>query len=49
MSIELPETPTLATQMSKILPGRTVSSVNTSSAEKLQKIGFIHRDLATYD
>jgi len=49
VSVELPETHILATQMQEVLPGKTVDSVRTSSTDKLQRIGFIHRDVKTYN
>lgn len=48
MSIELPEAYILAQQMSKELLGKEIANLNLKNHEKLQKLGFINRDLAVF-
>lgn len=45
MSIELPEAHILAKQMREALRGRVVKSVTLSDYEKLQRIGFVNRNV----
>lgn len=49
MSVELPEAHILAEQMNAALPGRRVKSVSLSDCEKLQRIGFVNRDLSEFN
>jgi formamidopyrimidine-DNA glycosylase len=49
MSIELPEAKILAEQMNKTLPGKRVKSYHLRDCERLQKIGFINRDIKAFD
>jgi len=49
MSIELPEALILARQLGKELPGKTVRSCLLADVEKLQRIGFVNRDLKAFD
>ncbi len=48
MSIELPEAYILAKQMD-ILIGKTISNYILQDYEKLQKIGFINKDISVFD
>lgn len=45
MSVELPEAHILAKQMREALRGRVVQSVTLSDYEKLQRIGFVNRNV----
>ena len=45
MSVELPEAYILAKQMREALRGRVVKSVTLSDYEKLQRIGFVNRNV----
>lgn len=49
MSIELPEAKILAEQMDKELKGKRIKSYQLRDYEKLQKIGFINRDIKSFD
>ncbi|MFX0116350.1 MAG: DNA-formamidopyrimidine glycosylase family protein [Candidatus Hodarchaeota archaeon] len=49
MSVELPEAYILSTQMNEILPGKIIRSSLLQSYERLQKIGFINKDLEAFD
>jgi formamidopyrimidine-DNA glycosylase len=49
MSIELPEAKILAEQMNKELVGKRVKSYNLKDYERLQRIGFINKDLKAFD
>lgn len=48
MSIELPEAKILAEQMNKELKGKCVKSYHLQDYERLQKIGFINRDVKAF-
>jgi formamidopyrimidine-DNA glycosylase len=48
MSVELPEARILAAQINEALAGKKVASHETMDSEKLQRIGFMNRDLAEY-
>jgi formamidopyrimidine-DNA glycosylase len=49
MSVELPEARILAEQMNRVLKGKKVGSHEVQDSEKLQRIGFMNKDLADYD
>jgi formamidopyrimidine-DNA glycosylase len=49
MSVELPEAKILAAQINELLVGKKVASHGVMDSEKLQRIGFMNRDLADYD
>jgi len=49
MSIELPEAKILAEQMNKELKGKRVKSCLLQNYERLQKIGMLNKDLASFD
>jgi formamidopyrimidine-DNA glycosylase len=49
MSIELPEAKILAEQMNKELVGKRVRSYSLKDYERLQRIGFINKDLKAFD
>jgi formamidopyrimidine-DNA glycosylase len=49
MSIELPEANILAKQMDEALKGKKVRSYALKDYEKMQRIGFINRDLGDFD
>ena len=49
MSVELPEARILAAQMNELLVGKKVASHEIMDSEKLQRIGFMNRDLADYE
>jgi len=49
MSVELPEALILAEQMKETLPGRVVRSVSLSDYEKLQRIGFVNRNVDEFN
>ncbi|MFH2111512.1 MAG: DNA-formamidopyrimidine glycosylase family protein [Candidatus Bathyarchaeota archaeon] len=48
MSVELPEAYILAEQMRTVLRGRVVKSVTLSDCEKLQRIGFVNRNVEEF-
>jgi len=49
MSIELPEAKILAEQMNKELTGKHIRSCHLYDVGKLQKIGFVNRDIKAFD
>ncbi len=49
MSVELPEATILATQMNEELPGKRVGSCSLANYEKLQRIGFVNRNVEDFD
>lgn len=49
MSVELPEARILAEQMNAELPGKKVRSIQIRDHERMQKIGFMNKDLKQYD
>ena len=49
MSIELPEAKILAEQMEKELQGKRIKAYYLRNYEKLQKIGFMNKDLKPFD
>ena len=48
MSIELPEAKILAKQMNKELLGKQVKTWQVENSQKLQKLGFINKDLSNF-
>ena len=48
MSLELPEIKILEEQMGKVLQGKRIKSYKLQDYEKLQKIGFMNRDLKAF-
>jgi formamidopyrimidine-DNA glycosylase len=49
MSIELPEAKILAEQMNRELQSKRIKSYRLQDCERLQKIGFINRDIKSFD
>lgn len=49
MSIELPEAKILAEQMNKELLGKRIETYHLKDYERLQRIGFINRDIKSFD
>jgi formamidopyrimidine-DNA glycosylase len=49
MSIELPEAKILAEQMNRELRGKLVKTYHLQDYERLQKTGFINKDIKTFD
>ncbi len=49
MSVEIPEAIILTNQMNEVLPGKIVNSCVIADFEKLQRIGFMNKDISTYD
>jgi formamidopyrimidine-DNA glycosylase len=49
MSVELPETLILAEQMTQSILGKKIKSCNLQDYQKLQRVGFINRNLEDYD
>ena len=49
MSVEVPEALILAEQMQKELPGKRIKSYRLQDYEKLQKIGFLNKDIRAFD
>jgi len=49
LSVELPEAKIIGEQLSRELPGKRVQSCTPRDYEKMQKIGFMNRDLGDYD
>jgi formamidopyrimidine-DNA glycosylase len=49
LSIELPEAYILAKQMNTELQGKRVASCHLQSYQKLQKIGFVNKDITAFD
>ena len=48
LSIELPEAQVLAKQMNKELRGKQVRTCQMQNSQKLQKVGFINKDLSDF-
>ena len=49
MSVELPEAQILAEQMHKEIRGKQIKSYRLHDYERLQKIGFLNKDLKSFD
>ena len=49
MSVELPEASILARQLNDELPGKRIVACDLKDYERMQKIGFINKDLGDYD
>jgi len=49
MSIELPEAKILSEQMNRVLKDKHIRSYHLRDCERLQKIGFINRDIKAFD
>jgi formamidopyrimidine-DNA glycosylase len=49
MSIELPEAQILAMQMNKELVGKRVKTYSLKDCERLQRIGFVSKDIRAFD
>jgi len=49
MSIELPEAQIFADQMNKELPRKKIISFHLQDYQKLQKIGFVNKDIKAFD
>ena len=49
MSVELPEASILAGQLNDELPGKRIAACDLKDYERMQKIGFINKDLTDYD
>lgn len=49
MSIELPEAKILAEQMNRVLKDKRIKGYHLRDCERLQKIGFINRDIKAFD
>lgn len=49
MSVELPETQILAEQMTQTLLEKKIESCEIQDSEKLQRVGFMNKDLKDYD
>jgi len=49
MSVELPEAQILAEQMSKELLGKQIKSFQLQDYQKLQRIGFVNKDVKAFD
>ncbi|UCD45837.1 MAG: hypothetical protein JSV27_04950 [Candidatus Bathyarchaeota archaeon] len=49
MSVELPEACILAEQMNTELPGKKVQTIQIRDYERMQRIGFMNKDLNGYD
>jgi len=49
MSIELPEAKILAEQMNKELLGKRIKAYHLKDYEKLQRIGFLNKDIKSFD
>ncbi len=49
MSVELPESQILAEQMTQSLLGKKIASYNLQDYQKLQKVGFMNKNLKEYD
>ena len=49
MSVELPEALILATQMNRDLRGKSVGSCRLADYERLQRFGFINRNIVDFD
>lgn len=48
MSVELPEARILARQMNEELPGKMIESCRAKDYERMQRIGFMNRDIDDY-
>ncbi len=48
MSVELPEARILADQMNEELPGKQIEACHPRDCERMQKIGFMNRDVGDY-
>ena len=49
MSVEIPEASILAGQMNEELPGKRIAACNMRDYERMQRIGFMNKDLRDYD
>jgi len=49
MSVELPEASIIAKQLGEVLPGKRVSACHVRDYERMQRIGFMNKDLSYYD
>ena len=49
MSVELPEASILAGQLNEVLPGKRIAACDLRDYERMQRIGFINKDLRDYD
>jgi formamidopyrimidine-DNA glycosylase len=49
MSVEAPEARILAGQMNEVLPGKVVASCRLEDYERLQRMGFLNRDVSEFD
>jgi len=49
VSVELPESQILAEQMTQSLLGKKIASYNLQDYQKLQKVGFMNKNLKEYD
>ncbi|MHA2176281.1 MAG: DNA-formamidopyrimidine glycosylase family protein [Candidatus Hodarchaeales archaeon] len=49
MSVEIPEAYILTNQMNEVLPGKIVNSCVLADYEKLQRIGFMNKDISDYN
>ncbi len=49
VSVELPETQILAEQMTQSILGKKIKSYNLQDYEKLQRVGFINKNLKDFD
>ena len=49
MSVELPEASIIAKQLGEVLPGKRVSACHVRDYERMQRIGFMNKDLSDYD
>jgi formamidopyrimidine-DNA glycosylase len=49
LSVELPEAQILAKQMNKELLGKQVKAYKVENSQKLQKLGFINKDLSNFN
>ena len=49
MSVELPEAYILTNQMNEVLPGKIVNTCTVADYEKLQRIGFMNKNLSDYN
>lgn len=49
MSIELPEALILTNQMKEVLPGKQLESYHLQNYERMQKIGFLNKNIKDFD
>ncbi len=49
MSVELPEAYIIAEQLNEVLPGKEVESYRLEDYERLQRIGFLNKDLNVFE